>query len=338
MSQVRRRQFLIASGALLAAPLVGAQQPRKRFRVGVLLIASEASAKPLNQAFLAGLHDRGYVPGQNLVVDFRNADSDRNRLPGLADELIALKPDVLVGTEITGTVMKAKTASVPIVLLISSDPVAGDLVKSLGRPGTNVTGMSGQLDLLAAKQLELLIEFLPKMSRVALLGESQIGVKDAGISDPYWDKDPFALALAPILKAKGLTLVVVRARDSESLRKAFAALKQQRIEGLVIPQNAIIVNLRTEIIGEVTRLRIPTVAGYAGFAMSGGLLSYGVNLTETYRYAAKFVDLILKGAKPADLPVEQVSKYELLVNQKTARELGLKIPQSILLRADRVIE
>lgn len=336
---MNRRDTLLALLAFGAAPLgVCAQQPGKRFRVGVLQISSEASAKPTNQAFLAGLRDRGYVPGQNLVVDFRYADNNRNLLPGLADELIALKPDVLVGTEITGIVMKAKTASVPIVLLVSSDPVRSGLVRSLGRPGTNVTGMSGQLDLLAAKQIELLIEFLPKMSRLALLGESPIGVRDAGISNLYGNDDPFALALAPILKAKGLTLVVVRARDSESLRKAFAVLKQQRAEGLVVPQNAVIANLHTEIIGEVTRLRMPTIAGYAWFAMSGGLLSYGVSFTETYRYAAKFVDLILKGAKPADLPVEQVSKYELLVNQKTARELGLKIPQSILLRADRVIE
>jgi len=335
MRKDQRRKFLLASGALLAARLASAQQPARRFRVGVLQIAVEARVKSFDQAFLAGLRDRGYLLGQNLVVDFRYSDGDPDRLQALADELIALKPDVLVGSEITSSYMKAKTSTLPIVLLTSADPVAAGLVLSLARPGTNVTGMAGLMYPLVAKQVELLTELVPKMSRLALLAPPFDPPKD----HPYFGRpEPWESATRAAAKVKGLALLAVKVRDSESLREAFTTLEKERPDGLLIPTNAVVTRLTREIIDGARRLRLPTISGYAQFVEAGGLLSYGPNFVENYRYAAKFVDLILKGAKPGDLPVEQVSKFEFLVNQRTARELGLKIPQSILVRADRAIE
>jgi len=334
MGEIQRRQFLIAAGALLGAPLVRAQQPVRRFRIGVLQVGTATSLKLTDQAFLAGLRDRAYVTGQNLIADFRY-DDGQGQLPALADELIALKPDLLVGTEITSAVMKAKTSTTPIVLLTSADPVAAGLVQSLARPGTNVTGNSSSLYTLVAKQVELLTEIVPRMSRVAVLIAPFNPPKDS----PYFGRpDPWESATRKAAEAKGLTLEVLRANDPESLRVAFARLKRPLPGGLVVATNAVIIRLHPEIIGELRRLRLPAISGYFGFVDAGGLLSYGSNSTVTYRYAAKFVDLILKGAKPADLPVEQVSRFELQVNQKAVRELGLKLPPSILVRVDRVIQ
>lgn len=335
MRKGQRRKFLLASGALLVVPLAKAQQSTRQIRIGVLQIGNAATSKPVEEGILAGLRDRGYVVGQNLVADFRYSDGDRTRLQALADELIALKPDVLVGTEITSSVLKAKTSTIPIVLLISADPVAAGLVKSLARPGTNVTGMAAQLHTVVAKQVELLTELVPKMSRIALMTGPFNPPED---SPQFGRPDPWEVAAQTSARAKGLTLVVVRVHDSESLQIAFATLKKERPDGILIATHAVILRLWREVIDGARLLRIPAVSGLGFHVEAGGLLSYGLNLVEIYRYAAKFVDLIAKGAKPADLPVEQVSQFQLFVNQKTARELGLKIPPSILLRADRVIE
>jgi putative ABC transport system substrate-binding protein len=313
---------------------VRAQKGARQYRIGVLQLGSQANLKRSDQAFLDGLRDRGYAVGTNLIADFRYGDGFE-RLPALTDELIAIKPDLLVGTEITGFVMKKKTSTIPIVLLTSADPVAAGLVKSLARPETNVTGMSFSMFALVAKQVEFLTEIVPGMSRVALL----TGTFNPGKDSPYFGRpDDWELAARRAAAAKGLTLVLVRADNSDNLREAFAALKSQRADGLVVATNALVTRMHSEVIAEIRRLGVPAISGYAAFASAGGLLSYGGHYLESYRYAAKFVDLILKGAKPSDLPVEQISKYELLVNQKAARGLGLKVPQSILLRADRVIE
>ena len=335
MRKDQRRKFLLASGALLAAPLTIAQQATRKIRIGVLQIGTEAALKSTDQAFLSGLRDRGYVSGQNLVADFRYSDGNGDRLRALAEELVALRPDVLVGTEITSFFLKAKTSTIPIVLLTSTDPVATGLVKSLSRPGTNVTGMSGQLTTLVAKQVEVLIELVPRMSRIALLTASVNLPKD----NPYFGRpDPWVVAAEAAAKAKGLALVVVRAKDAESLREAFATLRRERCEGVVFAANAVIARLMRESVDGMRLLRVPSVSGTRGYADAGGLLGYGPLAVENYRYSAKFVDLIVRGANPADIPVEQVSRFELVVNQKAARELGINIPDTILLRADRVIE
>lgn len=333
MREIRRRQFLISTGTLLAAPLLNAQPAQSRSRIGILLVGSEANMKPLYQALIEGLHDRGHVVGKNLIADFRY-DNGEN-LQAIAEELIALKPNVLAGAEITSVVMKAKTSTIPIVMLNSADPVAAGLVKSLARPGTNVTGLSYSMIELVAKQVQLLTEIVPKMSRVALLTAPFDPPKDS----PYFGRqDAWELAARQAADAKGLSLFVARASDSESLRAAFATLKSQRIEGLLVATNSLVLHLHKEIMDEVMKLRLPAISGYATFARDGGLLSYGLNYNAMYRYAAKFVDLVLKGARPADIPVEQASQFELLCNEKTAQALGLKISPSILIRVDRMLQ
>jgi putative ABC transport system substrate-binding protein len=326
---MKRRTILQLAGLMLALPGWVLAQTPKRFRVGCLWVGSEANAKPFVQAFLAGLRDRGHVVGQNLDVDMRYADGDPGRFPALADELIALKPDVLVGLEHSARAMKAKTSTIPIVLPGSADPVAAGLVKSLARPGTNITGLAYLSDQLIAKHVELLTELVPKMSRVALLNDASVYAEL---------RERYELAARTAATAKGLTLVVVEARDSQSLREAFATLEKDRPDGIVVPTTPVLFNLRREIIDGARRLRLSAITGLPAIAEGGLLLSYGANFLESYRYAASYVDRILKGAKPAELPVEQISKFELVLNMKTAREIDLAIPQSILLRADRVIE
>jgi len=322
--------FLFAFGAT-AGPLraLAQAQTPKTFRVGCLWVSSAENMKPYFQSFLAGMRDRGYLPGQNLTVDNRYADGDTTRLPALARELIALRPDVLVGIETPARAMKAATSSIPIVLPSSSDPVAAGLVQSLARPGTNVTGMSYLLHELVAKHVELLSELFPKMSRLAFLNDASLRTE----TQEQWVGTARTAA-----KAKGLSLTLVSARDSGSLREAFAVLEKQRPESLVAATTGTFLNLRREIIDGARRLRLPAISSIPDFAQDGGLISYGANFIEGYRYVASFVDKILKGAKPADLPVEQTAKFEFVVNLKSARALGITIPQSFLFRADRVIE
>jgi len=324
------RRIVVQSGAaMLACPALLFAQTSRRFRVGLLWVSSEAIVKPFEQAFIAGLSDRGYVVGRNLLVDFRYADGDPGRFPALADELIALKPDVLIGVELPAVVMKAKTSAIPIVFLASADPVAAGLVRSLARPGTNATGMAYLTDQLVAKHVELLTELAPKMSRVALLHHGSVSAAR---------RERFELPARTAAKAKRLTLVVVSARDSQSVREAFAVLEKERAEGLVVPTAAELLHLGREIIDGARRLRLPVITGLPALVEDGLLLKYGANFIENYRYVASYVERIFKGAKPGELPVEQISKFELVINMKTARAIGISIPQSILLRADRVIE
>ena len=327
-----------AIGALLAyaaaAPLgVRAQPAARQFRIGVLLVGNEARLKPYTQALLDGLRERGYVLGQNLTGEFRYANVP-GEMEAFADELVARKPDVLVASEITAVILKARTAALPIVLLSSADPVLAGLVQSLARPGTNVTGMAGLMHPLAQKQIELLTEISPTMSRVALLASRFDPPRDS----PYYGRpEQWEVAVRSAAAAMKLNLEVHRAGNSEDLRAAFAAMGAQRTQGLVVTTETRLLRI-PELWDEIQRLRTPTVSGFSAFAENGGLLSYGVNAIENNRYAAKFVDLILKGGKPADIPVEQVTRFELVINLKAAKALGLTIPQSLLVRADRVIE
>jgi len=330
---VNRRTVLQLAAAMLATPGGALAQAAKRFRVGCLWVTNETSVKPLLDAFLAGLRDLGYVAGRNLVLDMRYAAGDYNALPALADELIALKPDVLVGIEAPAVAMRKKTKTIPIVLLGSPDPVAAGLVRSLARPGTNVTGIANRVDQLIAKHIELLTEIVPKMSRVALFNYAPLPNDPVELAVRY---EQFAKTASA---AKGLALIVVSARDAEGVRQAFVALERERPEGVVIASTGQTFQLRHEIIGHARRLRLPSISALpAAWAEAGGLASYGVDFRESFRYAATYVARILKGATPAELPVEQSSKFEFVINLKTAREIGVTIPPSILLRADRVIE
>jgi len=333
MNHVGRRQFLLASGALFAASFAGAQ-PARRFRVGCLWSASEVAVRPYRDAFVAGMRERGYLIERNLTFDERHAEGDSARYGALAEELIALRPDVLAGIEGPAVALRSKTTTIPIVLIASSNPVAAGLVQSLARPGTNVTGNSFRLDELIAKQFELLVEIRPKIARVAFFN-SAIRPGDPGEST-------VALMEQSARKAandKGLALVIVAANDVAGARNAFERLQSERVQGLVVASSGPTQNLRDEIIAGARRLRLPSISGLpAEFAASGGLATYGPNFLESYRYAASYVDRILKGAKPAEIPVEQMAVFEFVINLKAAKALGITVPQSILLRADRVIE
>lgn len=320
---------LLAIGAM-AAPSRTPAQAKRRFRVGLLAGATEAGAKPNKDAFVAGLRDLGYEAGRNLDLDIRYAGEPRRYEP-LIDELIALKPDVLVGVDSVAVVMKTKTSTIPIVLLTSTDPVADGLVRSLARPGMNVTGLADLFEQIVAKHIELLVEIVPKIARIALFDFD--GPTNRASSERF---ERYARNAAT---AKGLQLTVVRAGDSAGLRQAFAMHDKDPPGGIVVAARVETFNLRDEIVRYARRLRVPTISALPPqWSEDGGLLNYGPNFRESYRHAASFVDRIFKGMKPADLPVEQITKYSFVVNLKAAREIGVTIPASVMLRADRVIE
>jgi len=325
VSGIGRRHFLGAVAGLISATTVRAQTQRKPAVIGFMSVFARSEAEAIQgmQPFVAGMRERGYVQGQDFLLEVRVSGGDARRFPALADELIALKPDVLLGVETSALVMAAKTKTIPIVLYSSIDPVAAGLVKSLARPGTNVTGMSGQYDEIIAKHVELLHELVPKASRVSML------------SDPFWAaRESYERYAYGAAKAKGLSLSIVHVKDASDVKQAFSQFEKHRPDGLLVATTGLTWNLMDTIHEGARRLGLPSV----GYAIRGGLMSYGVNIFANLRESADFVDRILKGAKPADLPVRQATKYDLIVNMKTAREIGLKIPQSILLRADQVIE
>jgi len=273
------------------------------------------------------MRDHGYVVGENIELNIRHTEGVKSRAPALADELIALKPDVLVGVEEVAVAMKAKTSTIPIVLTAASDPVAAGLVQSLARPGTNVTGLANLWDELLAKHVELLVDLVPKAKLIAYFADAT-----------YQDPERFERIVRTAATAKGVSVIVLSVGNLDDLRRAFTALESRRPQGLVVLTTGIFGAHLDEIIRVAQRLRLPAIWGLASFADRGGLVSLGPNFLETFRYAAKFVDRILKGTKPADLPVEQWGKFALVLNLKKAKAIGLKIPLSVLLRADRVIE
>jgi len=324
---MKRRIILRFAALTLALPVWVLAQTARRFRVGWLQSVTPAEARVRVEAFVAGMRERGYVRDEHYLLDIRYGENDARRFPALADELLALKPDVLLGVETNSRVMVAKTSSIPIVLTTSIDPVAAGLVKSLARPGTNVTGFVDLYDQLIAKHVELLLEIVPKASRFALL------------NDPLWSAhESYEQHARAAAASRNLDMTVVPLTDAKALQQSFAILQKKRVNGLVIGVGGKTNSLRNEIIEGARWLRVPTISGRAYFAWNGGLVSYGPNPVENSRQAAEFVDRIIKGAKAADMPVRQTTTFELVVNQKAAHEIGITIPKSILLRADRVIE
>ena len=324
MVRFKRRQFLAGVAGLVGAPMAGAQGPRKPAVLGVIasLALTEAEVLQNMQPFLLGMRERGYVQGVDFVLEMRMSGGDTRRFPALVDELLALKPDVLMALEATAKAMVAKTTTIPIVLLMSVDPVAAGLVKSLARPGTNVTGMSALIDAMVAKNIELLLELVPKASRIAML------------SDPSWSARESNVQQAQrVAAAKGVMLTNVYVKDATELQQAFMQFEKRPPDGLFIHYGGQTVALREPIAQGIRRLHLPSVG-----AGPGCVLIYGADRVSMAHEAADFVDRILKGAKPADLPVRQATRYVLRVNMKIAREIGVKIPQSILMRADEVIE
>jgi putative ABC transport system substrate-binding protein len=297
----------LLSAALLAASLAAeAQQSTKTYRIGLLIAASEAFAAPYIGIFRQALRDLGYVEGRNITIELRYADGHYDRLPALAADLVRLKVDIVVaeGTP-PARAAKQATTTIPIVMTVTGDPVAAGLVTNLARPGGNLTGASFFFPELGAKRLQLLKETIPKLSRIAIV------------------RNPSNAVQGPVVKRIETTAKTLEI-DGRS--------------GLVVLEDAMINVCSTQIADVAVKHRLPTIFGLPTFAEAGGLMAYGPNRSELWRRAATFVDKILRGARPGELPVEQSTRFDLVINLKTAKTLGLTIPPSLLARADQVIE
>jgi putative ABC transport system substrate-binding protein len=326
-----RREFIgtLAGGLLVAPRASEAQQAAKIFRIGYL---ATNPTPHLQEAFRQGLRDLGYVEGRNLVIEYRNAEGKFERLPALAAELVALKIDVIVTAGGSSPVLAAKqaTRTIPIVFPVAADPVTSGLVTSLARPGGNVTGLSALLPELVGKCLEQLKQAVPGVSRVAFLWQPG-GLGERTEKDMLKGADVAARAL-------GVRLQFVEARGPADFDRAFSDMTGARAGALIVLGSTMFFIERRRLVDLAAKNRLPAVYPWREFVDAGGLMSYGPNIADAYRRAAVYVDKILKGTKPADLPVEQPAKFELVINLKTAKALGLTIPPSLLQRADQVIE
>jgi putative tryptophan/tyrosine transport system substrate-binding protein len=328
-----RRVFLgtLAGGLFAAALAASAQQPAKVARIGFLATTNLAANPHLQEAFLQGLRDLGYVEGRNVVIEYRDAEGTLERLPALAAELIALKVDVIVapGTP-QALAAKQATRTLPIVFAVAGDPVGSGLVTSLARPGGNVTGLSSVTSDLVGKCLEQLTQAVPGVSRVAVLWQP------GGFGERA-EKD-MQKAAEVAGRTLGLRLQFVEARRPADIGKAFSDMTRGRAGALtVLGGGTMLFAERRRLVDLAAKNRLPAVYPWRDFVDAGGLMSYGANFPDLYRRAATYVDKILKGAKPGDLPVEQPTKFELVINVKAATALGLTVPQSLLGRADEVI-
>jgi putative ABC transport system substrate-binding protein len=327
MNRRKAVQALCALG-VAGVPLASfAQRNQKIWRIGMVWGGSGGAQE---QAFLAGMKDHGYEVGRNLIVDTRYAQGNPARYPSLVDEVMALRPDVLVGTNTAVALeMKRRTSAIPIVLGTPGDAVGSGLAQSLARPGGNVTGMSLQIHELSAKHIQLLAEILPRMRRVAVLSDPS---NEKTITEQY---ERIAKATA---EAKGMSLSVHRFDSAQEIRQVFRDLEARKADALLINPSPRLNVLRGEIIRSAAAIRMPSIGFSDDWAHDGALVSFGPNFVEAMRRTAYYVDRILKGTKPGDLPIEQPTKFYLAINARTAKDLGIKIPESLLVRADRVIE
>jgi ABC-type uncharacterized transport system substrate-binding protein len=326
-----RRRFLLTSlaGAVAAPLAAGAQQAGKVWRIGLLSSGSHSAALARLQAFKQGLREFGYVEGQNLAIEYRWAEGREDRLSAFAADLVRLRVDVIVtqGSLATLAARRAATTT-PIVFAVAGDPVRGGLVASLARPGGNVTGLAVMGAEITPKGLALLREAAPGVTRVAALWNP---------GNP--SSAPELRETEKAARTLGVQLQAVEARDAHGLDVAFALMTRERAGALVVLSDSMLFGQRAQIANLAAKNRLPAIAWTPEFIGDGGLLMvYGPNVPEMYRRAATYVDRILKGARPADLPIEQPTKFELIINLKTAKALGLTIPPSLLLRADQVIE
>ena len=331
---MNRRTFLLGSLiGFAASPAAKAQQAGRVYRIGFLGIANASSWAGYIVALRQGLRELGYEEGKNLVIEYRWAEEDFDRLPKLAAELLSLKVDVIVTHGTPGSrAAKQATTTIPVVMAAVGDPVRSGLVASLARPGGDLTGNSILEFDLALKRLQLVKEVVPNASRVGLLDVpgTMVGAA-APAEDGARDIDAAATSLGMQVHRFGI-------REPQDIARALAAMVKERTDALIVRLDALLAAHYGEIARLAVQHRLPTVGGVNKFVADGGLLAYGVNVDETYRHAAVYVDKILRGAKPADLPIEQPTKYVLAVKLKTAKALGLTIPQSVLLRADEVIQ
>jgi putative ABC transport system substrate-binding protein len=324
-----RRDLLFLLGAAILAPRIArAQAPARVRRIGLLTPFSSSETTLWHQAFRLGLRDLGWVDGKNISIEFRYAEGRSDRVPDLAADLVRLKVEVIVAAVAAAALAAHKaTGAIPIVMAVGGDPVALGLGESLARPGGNVTGLSQMGTELVGKRLELLKEIVPKLSRVAVLWNPR------GLNSTLNWKE-----LQLPAQQLGIQLHSIEVRRFNDFDKALEDATTARAGALFITGDPAITSNIERTVSLAAKSRLPSIFHYSEFADAGGLVAYGPDRADLYRRAATFVDKILKGAKPGDLPIEQPTKFELVVNLKTAKALGITIPQSILVRADRVIE
>jgi len=319
----------IALLTLALVHLAEAQQPTKVPRIGYLQSPPPSAVAARTEAFRQGLRDLGYVEGKNIVIEWRFAEGKLDRVPALVAELVRLKVDVIVtGGAILTRAAKEATSTIPIVMAQDSDPVGNGFVASLARPGGNITGLATLTPELSGKRLELLKEIVPKLSRVAVLGTST----QPGNAQQLRETELAAGAF-------GVKLQYLDVLDPKDIETAFRAASKGRADAvLMMVAGAVAAAHRTQIVELAVKSRLPTMYPQNTYVEDGGLMSYGVSFTDLDRRAATYVDKILKGAKPADLPVEQPIKFEFIINLKAAKQIGLTIPPNVLVRADKVIK
>ena len=305
-----------------------AQQPTKVPRIGYLTGVSLSANSARIEAFRQGLRELGYVEGKNIVIEWRSAEGKLDRLPALAAELVRLKVDVIVTAGPPATrAAKEATITIPIVMAQDTDPVGNGFVASLARPGGNITGLSTLAPEISGKRLELLKEIVPRLSRVAVLGTSTHPGNAQALRE---------LELAA--EAFGVQLQYLDVLGPKDIETAFRAASKGRADAVLVLASPILNSQRTQVADLAVKNRLPAIYRQSEYVEAGGLMTYGVNLTDLFRRAATYVDKILKGAKPADLPVEQPTKFEFIINLKAAKQIGLTIPPNVLVRADRVIK
>jgi putative tryptophan/tyrosine transport system substrate-binding protein len=319
--------ILVVVVLLAVGVIAEAQQPKKVPRIGYLAVASASTIPARTEAFRQGLRELGYVEGKNIVIEYRSAEGKPDRLPAVAAELARLKVDVIVTTGPSVTrAAKEATSTIPIVMTNDNDPVGNRFVASLARPGGNITGLATLSPELSGKRLELLKETVPRLSRVAVLGTSTV----PGYAQALRETELAARAF----KVKLQNLDVLDPKDIET---AFRAASKEHADAVLVLTGLIFNNQRTQVVDLAVKNRLPAIYINTVFVEDGGLMSYGVSQNDLARRAAKYVDKILKGAKPADLPVEQPKNFEFIINLKAAKQIARTIPPNVLARADRVI-
>ena len=322
------RSILFAGALLALAVTVEAQQPKKVPRIGFLSAASSSAISARVEAFRQGLRELGYADGKNILIEWRFAEGKSDRLPSLAAELVRLKVDVIVAEAPTSTrSAKQATVTIPIVMMFDDDPVGSGFVASLARPGGNITGLSTLSPEISGKQLELLKEIVPKLSRVGVLGD----VTRPGIPQALREINIAAAAFR-------VQVQYLEVRESNDIEIAFRAASKERVDAVLVLGSPVLTSQRKQVIELAVKSRLPAIYARQEPVEDGGLMSYGVSIADLSRRTATYVDEILKGAKPADLAVEQPKNFELIINLKAAKQIGLTIPSNVLARADRVIK
>jgi putative ABC transport system substrate-binding protein len=326
---MRRRELILLGVAAAAWPGALRAQRKAMPVIGILGTGSPSGWAPFAPAFREGLSETGYVEGQNVAIEHRWAEGRYDRLPALAAELVSRKVDVIVSTggSPTALALKAATSTIPIVFRLGSDLVKSGFVASLARPGGNLTGVSLLADELTTKRLELLSELVPQARVIALM-----------VNPNNTNAEPTIANAEDFARAKGLQLPIVKATTAGEIEDAFASLLPLHADALVVSADPFLSNQREQIVALASRHAVPAIYAWREFAASGGLISYGSSLTAAFRLMGIYAGKILKGANPADMPVQQPTTFELVINLKTARTLGLDIPQQLLAEADEVIE